>query len=588
MIRIRQLPDASEPEAVAAAAAVLRQTFPAGQEDFRTLPVRLGDPDPALRPLLFVAEDAQGRVRGASLLLRARDPDFLWLDYLAGDQRRGGVGGALYARARETAQRMGVAGLFFEAHPDDAARVPDPALRRANARRLRFYAGFGALPVEGTDYETPVPGETGPAPPLLIVDLLGKRDHWPAEEARRIVRAILERRYARLLSPAYIDMVVASFRDDPVRLRGARTPGPPQLLPSRSAASAAAMPIVVNDRHDIHHVRERGYVEAPVRIREILEHLPRAVPLRHAPVRRFAASYITAVHDPALVDYLRAACAEVGAGPSVYPYVFPIRNPTRPPKSLARRAGYWCIDTFTPINGNAWRAARRGVDCTLTAASLVLDGQPLAYALVRPPGHHAERRAFGGFCYFNNAAIAAHFLSRLGRVAVLDIDYHHGNGTQDIFWERPDVLTLSIHGHPNIAYPYFSGFRDEAGGGPGFGFNLNLPLAENATPADFAEALDTACHRIRRFAPRFLVVAAGFDTGAGDPTGSWKHRPADFRAIGARIGALRLPTLVVQEGGYRTRTLGANAAAFFAGLWSRLDPGVKGAEAPPPAGGRTA
>src|SRR5262249_55598144 len=154
----------------------------------------------------------------------------------------------------------------------------------------------------------------------------------------------------------------------------------------------------------------------------------------------------------------------------------------------------------------AWLAARGAVNCALTAADAVLGGAPFAYALVRPPGHHAERRAFGGFCYFNNAAITAHYLSRFGRIAVLDIDYHHGKGTQDIFWRRCDVLTVSIHGHPNFAYPYFSGFRDEIGEGEGRGFNVNFPLPETITAATYLETLARAIKRVERFKPAYLVV----------------------------------------------------------------------------------
>ena len=185
---------------------------------------------------------------------------------------------------------------------------------------------------------------------------------------------------------------------------------------------------------------------------------------------------------------------------------------------------------------------------------------------MRPPGHHAERATFGGFCYFNNCAVAAHFLSDHGRVAILDIDYHHGNGQQDIFYERADVFTVSLHGDPSFAYPYFTGFPDEKGRGPGEGTNLNVALPERLDGEGFRRALRKALEEVRRFGPTFLVVALGLDPAKGDPTGTWTLSPADFRRNGEIVGALHLPTLVVQEGGYRTRTLGVNARRFFEGL----------------------
>jgi acetoin utilization deacetylase AcuC-like enzyme len=202
----------------------------------------------------------------------------------------------------------------------------------------------------------------------------------------------------------------------------------------------------------------------------------------------------------------------------------------------------------------------------LSAAREVLNGRRIAYALVRPPGHHAERRSFGGFCYFNNNAIAANYLLPYGRVAILDLDYHHGNGQQDIFYRRPDVLTVSIHGDPGFAYPYFSGFKDERGEGDGEGFNLNLPLAEEVDGNRYRKALSTALQRVFDFKPVFLIVSIGFDTAKGDPTGTWSLTPRDFELNGRMLAELEIPILMVQEGGYRTRTLGVNARHFFTGL----------------------
>lgn len=573
MFRIRKVPDDSTPgnaETLRQVQAIWRARFPlVAEEDIATLPQKLRDPlKYRFRSVLLVAEDARHQVQGFALLLHAPDLQFCYLDFIAtAPERPGrGIGGALYERVREEALALGAAGVFLECLPDDPVLSPDPALRAENAERLKFYERYGARPIADTQYETPLtPGGTDP--PYLVLDPLGREALPRHDQARAIVHAILERKYGRLCPPTYRRMVVESFRDDPIRLRSPRYV---RRLSRKAVPSvpglASQFPLVINDKHDIHHVRERGYVEAPVRIGAILKELNRADLVRRIQPRHFPDSHILAVHDGRLVDYLRRACAQVGTGRSVYPYVFPIRNEARPPRDLPVRAGYFCIDTFTPINANAYLAARRAVDCALTAAEQVLRGACLAYALVRPPGHHAERDDFGGFCYLNNAAIAAHYLSRCGRVAVLDIDYHHGNGTQQIFYERSDLLTVSIHGHPSFTYPYFSGFRDEQGAGPGLGYNLNIPLPESCPPDAYRQALERALGRIRRFGPAFLVVAAGFDTAAGDPTGTWANRGDDFRRIGESIGHLGRPTLVVQEGGYRVRTLGANVRHFFAGL----------------------
>jgi len=294
--------------------------------------------------------------------------------------------------------------------------------------------------------------------------------------------------------------------------------------------------------------------------------------------RHYGDEHIKAVHDADFLAYLKAACEKLPEGTRIYPYVFPIRRPDRRPKDLAVRAGYYCIDTFTPLDHQAYQAARQAVDVALTAADDVLRGRRVAYALCRPPGHHAERRTFGGFCYFNNAAIAAQFLTHLGTVAMLDIDYHHGNGGQDIFYQRSDVLTVSLHGHPNHSYPYFSGFADEVGDGSGKGFNYNFPLPEGTDETLYLQTLDKAIRVIQRFRPMFLIVCVGFDTVRGDPTGSFVLKPSSLRQIGQRIGQLQLPTLAVQEGGYSLRNLRQGVSAFFGGIAQASALGFTGAK----------
>ena len=268
----------------------------------------------------------------------------------------------------------------------------------------------------------------------------------------------------------------------------------------------------------------------------------------------------------AYYGFLQAVAAELGPNDIIYPDVFPVRRKVRQPSHNAALAGYYCFDTGTPLTASVFLAATEAADIALTAADLVAVGEGPVYALCRPPGHHAEREVFGGYCYFNNPALAAKRLGVRGRVAVLDIDYHHGNGTQDIFYETDQVFTASIHGDPAVVYPFFSGFADEVGEGAGRGTNLNIPLAPGTSPPVYMEALDRALAAIDAYDPWVVVVAAGFDTCKGDPAGSFDLLPRHFPAIARRIADLGRPLLVVQEGGYRTSTLGRNAAAFLGAL----------------------
>jgi acetoin utilization deacetylase AcuC-like enzyme len=331
------------------------------------------------------------------------------------------------------------------------------------------------------------------------------------------------------------------------------------------------MTLVSSDAHRIHHVSERGYVERPVRIETLRAVLDPTGYFNILPPRSHSEGLIREVHDPDFVGYLKVVCERLAPSRPVYPYVFPVRRPDHKPKELAVRAGYYCIDTFTPLDRNAYLAARAAVDVALTAAEEVLAGRPVAYALCRPPGHHAGRRTFGGFCYFNNAAIAAQRLSREGKVAMLDIDFHHGNGTQDIFWTRGDVFTVSIHGHPNFAYPYFSGFTDEVGESFGRGHNRNFPLPEDAGDETYLQTVGRALELVSRFRPAFFVVSLGFDTMRGDPTGSFALTAGALEKAARLLAATNLPLLVVQEGGYSLRNLRRGSVAFFRGISRALE-----------------
>jgi acetoin utilization deacetylase AcuC-like enzyme/ribosomal protein S18 acetylase RimI-like enzyme len=548
---------------------ILRSRFAAvPEEEIAAIGEKLRNPfKQRFRTILFVAESIKGKVRGFAMLLHEPEIRFTFLDWIAtaSDRAGAGIGGALYDRIRQESTALKVDGLFYECLPDDPEDCPDPAVLKENRSRLRFYERYGSRPIANTDYESPIkPGDT--CMPHLVYDDLGTGRPLKKTLARKVVRAVLERKYADYCPADYVDRVVQSFRDDPVRLRPFRYVKPAAVAATVESRSAEQIALIVNDQHDIHHIHERGYVEAPVRVKSILEALAPSGLFATIQPRPFPDKHLHAVHDADFVGYLKRACAEVPAGKALYPYIFPIRNKTRPPKEPSVLSGYYCIDTFTPINGNAFPAARRSVDCALTAAREILDGRRIAYALIRPPGHHAERRSFGGFCYFNNNAVAAQYLCAHGKVAILDVDYHHGNGGQDIFYRRSDVLTVSIHGHPRFAYPYFCGFEEERGEGEGEGFNLNIPLAEAVDGDKYRKALALALRRIEEFSPQFLVVGLGLDPAKGDPTGTWSLTVKDFAANGRMIGALGLPLVVIQEGGYRTKTLGKNALAFFRGL----------------------
>ncbi|MFM2419165.1 MAG: hypothetical protein RL385_3888 [Pseudomonadota bacterium] len=571
MFRIRRIHDDVVPANQAALGVVQemwRTQFPdVRPETIAALPEQLRDPLASrFRTVVLVAEMRE-KVTGFAILMHAPDLRFCYLDFItadAGEEGRG-IGGALYERARGEALSLDAVGIFFECPPDDPEAVSDPSYVAQNAARLRFYERYGARPLAGTRYDAPIrPGDKDM--PYLVFDDLGTGDPLPRATAKTIIRAILERKYDWLCPPDYVALVEESVVDDPVKLRVPRYTK--ARIPQRRVQSVdLSIAWVTSKDHSFHHIRERGYVEAPVRVSAIERELLRLPIVQRMSTHRYGTELLAEVHDRDYLQYFERVCRRLPDGKSVYPYVFPVRNQTRPPVDLAVRAGYYCIDTFTPLTRNAWHAARAAVDCALTGAEALLFGSRLAYALVRPPGHHAERRVFGGFCYLNNAAIAAQRLSRHGSVAILDVDYHHGNGQQDIFYSRSDVLTVSLHGDPAFAYPYFSGFADERGEGAGLGFNINRPLPEKLDGRGYLQELRAALLDVARFAPRFLVVCLGLDTARGDPTGSFGLTPGDFQRVGKEIGTLARPTLVVQEGGYLTRTLGVNARYFFTGLW---------------------
>jgi len=280
---------------------------------------------------------------------------------------------------------------------------------------------------------------------------------------------------------------------------------------------------------------------------------------------------IAAVHTPEYIEFLANIYPRwlriEGASEEVIPNIHPLARQGRYPASAVGQAGYHMADTACPISAETWGSVQWSAWSAVDAADAVMGGEPAAYALCRPPGHHAFADVAGGFCFINNSAVAAQRLRKsAARVAILDVDLHHGNGTQGIFYGRDDVLTVSIHADPVRFYPFFWGHADERGEGAGLGYNFNLPLPRRSADAAFLEALGSALARIRAFAPEALVVALGLDAFEGDPFGGLSVTTPGFARIGEAIAGLRLPAVIVQEGGYLCDELGENLTSFLTGF----------------------
>lgn len=279
------------------------------------------------------------------------------------------------------------------------------------------------------------------------------------------------------------------------------------------------------------------------------------------------------IHSPEYLDFLANAWEQwlsLGdAGPEMIANIHPVRHAATYPSHIVGKLGWHTADTACPIGPGTWAGACAASDVAATAAQLVLDGEDAIYALCRPPGHHAYRDMAGGFCFLNNSAIAAaHLRQAHARVAVLDVDVHHGNGTQGIFYARPDIYTVSIHADPVAYYPFVWGYAHERGEGPGLGTNLNIPLAIGTGDDGYLAAFEGAARAIASFAPGALVVALGLDASEHDPLAALKVTTPGFRRIGAGVARLGLPTVLVQEGGYLSDVLGDNLAAFLEGFES--------------------
>lgn len=338
------------------------------------------------------------------------------------------------------------------------------------------------------------------------------------------------------------------------------------------------MKIVYGDRHRGHFGAEElmynrmvPMFEKPERMDQVLARLRDVKFGELVAARPFELNAVHRVHDPRYVEFLRTAhhrwTTETDIGGFATAYVFGMRGMRQTPgDSIQAMLSCYTFDVCVPFVDGTWTAIKDAVDATLTAQALVQGGERAAFALCRPPGHHASQDLAGGYCYINNAAVAAQaFLDQgASRVAILDVDYHHGNGTQRIFYQRSDVLYATIHGRPEEEYPFLMGFADETGEGAGEGFNINLPLPKGTRWDRYSEALSRATAVIGSYAPDVLVVSLGADAYKDDPVSAFKLESEDFSRIGSAIRKMNLPTLLVMEGGYAVEALGVNIVNVLA------------------------
>jgi acetoin utilization deacetylase AcuC-like enzyme/GNAT superfamily N-acetyltransferase len=547
---------------------IFRISFPEIADYAEKIPLLLKDPvSEGYSTSLIIFEKSMGVVEAFAMVIHFPVISSSFLDFFATRPgvRGSGIGGNLYESVQEHCRQVGSRALYIEVEPDDPFLTTDPEKLANSIKRIKFYERYGARVIISEEYAEPV-GKP-PTHAYLMYDSLGNNEPLSCNQLKSAIGMILTRRFAKVIDPEYFRKVIESFNYEYVRLREPLVKkGPEATIGERASKIDTKYPLIKNYKHVLHHVKERGYFERPVRVDAILNAVSKTELFKIINPREHGEKPILEVHDREYVYYLRSVCAKIKEGRPVYPDTFPIRRPDRRPKVLPVQSGYYCLDSSTPLYKNAYIAAISSVDTALTGADEILAGSRLAYALCRPPGHHAGRRFYGGFCYLNNAAIAASYLNRHTKTAVLDIDFHHGNGTQDIFYGRRDVLTISIHGHPDYSYPYFSGFENETGEGEGQGFNYNFPLEPGTDSKKYIKTLQKAFGLIKSFEAEVIVVSLGFDILKGDPTGTFNLSINDFRVAGQLLAAQKVPVLVIQEGGYNLRNLGSGAVAFFSGI----------------------
>lgn len=323
-----------------------------------------------------------------------------------------------------------------------------------------------------------------------------------------------------------------------------------------------------NPQFEIFNGEKTSHSEVPARIDTIENALAKehySIENAFTPVPK---SLLLKTHSSAYVKFIAEASRELKKDEMLYPSIFNMNRDGGVTNTLTKM-GNFSSDMYTPLLQGTYRSAFDSASLAYSAAKHVQSRRDkVGYALCRPPGHHATTSLMGGYCYFNNSAIAANYLSSFGKVAILDVDLHHGNGTQEIFYERNDVLTVSIHADPRYKFPSYTGFTNEKGEGKGKGYNWNFPLGKDTSDAMYQRTLMKALKTIRRYSPSYLVIALGLDTFKEDSIGFFGLTTEYYQKMSATINKLNLPTVIIQEGGYNTENLGSNAVSFIKGMIS--------------------
>lgn len=321
-----------------------------------------------------------------------------------------------------------------------------------------------------------------------------------------------------------------------------------------------------NPLYEINNGEKVTHPDKPGRVEVILDELLRQGFKVEEIKSTIPFKFLTQIHSKDFIEFLKEISNSLKNNEVLYPDVF-LGKDIRDRENTLALMGQYSFDTYTPISKGTYQAAVAAAALTYRGASEIASGEEKGvYVLTRPLGHHALPNKMGGYSYINNTAIAAQYLSKFGKVAILDLDFHQGNGTQEIFYERDDVLFVSIHADPNVKFPYYWGFKNEKGKGRSLGYTINYPLPLGTDNNSYHKTLNKALSEIKKFEPEFLVISLGFDTYKDDPIGGFKLTTDYYQKMAQAINELNLPTLIIQEGGYDIKSLGKNVASFLMGI----------------------